>query len=62
VSTPGTGARIVYVACELTGGIARAASIREVAEVRWVSAAEADELTGYAIFEPVRRHLLETGG
>lgn len=32
----------------------------ELAEVRWVSASEADELMAGAIFEPVRRHLQET--
>ena len=29
----------------------------ELTEVRWVSLAEADELMGGAIYEPVRRHL-----
>jgi hypothetical protein len=43
----------------VTGGTSRAASPREVAEVRWVSPVEADELTGGTIYEPARRHLRE---
>jgi 8-oxo-dGTP diphosphatase len=36
---------------------------RELAEVRWVSLAEADELMqGYGMFEPVREHLARTIG
>ena len=54
---PATGARIVYAACTVAGGTARAASPREVAEVRWADAEEADELTGGTIYEPVRRYL-----
>lgn len=59
---PGTGARITYVACRLAGGTARAASVREVAEVRWATPREADHLTGGTIYEPVRRHLREAAG
>lgn len=54
---PATGARILYAACTVAGGTARPASPREVAEVRWASAAEADELTGGTIHEPVRMYL-----
>jgi 8-oxo-dGTP diphosphatase len=54
---PGTGARIVYVACDLVAGSARPGSSREVAEVRWVSVQDADDLTGGMIYEPVRRYL-----
>lgn len=54
---PGTGTRIAYLACALAGGTARAASPREVAEARWVSAQDADDLTGGTIYEPVRRYL-----
>jgi len=56
---PGTGARITYVACDLVAGTARPASSREVAEVRWSSAEEADELTAGTIYDPVRRYLHE---
>jgi 8-oxo-dGTP diphosphatase len=56
---PATAARITYVACDLAGGVARAASTREVSEVRWVTLEEADELTGGTIYEPVRRYLRE---
>jgi 8-oxo-dGTP diphosphatase len=59
---PGTGACIAYVACTVTGGTSRAASPREVAEVRWASPEEADELTGGTIYEPVRRYLREATG
>jgi 8-oxo-dGTP diphosphatase len=58
---PATAARITYVACDLAGGVARAASKREVAEARWVTLEEADELTGGTIYEPVRRYLGEAG-
>ena len=37
---PVSGWRVVYVACRLLDGVAHAASPREVAEVRWVAAAE----------------------
>jgi 8-oxo-dGTP pyrophosphatase MutT (NUDIX family) len=56
---PGTAACIIYVACRLASGTARAASAREVAEVRWASPREADDLTGGRIYQPVRRHLHE---
>ena len=54
---PVTGARIWYVACTVISGIARAASPREVAECRWVTAGEAGELTRGSIFGLVRRYL-----
>ena len=64
---PVTGVRIVYVAAELAGeaeGQIRlavsdfgAGDSSELTEVRWVSLAEADGLTGGAIYEPVRDHL-----
>lgn len=54
---PGTGARVAYVACGLVAGTARPGSSREVAEVRWVSPQDADELTRGTIYEPVRRYL-----
>lgn len=54
---PETDAHVVYVACNLAGGTARVVSAREVAEVRWVSQQEADDLTGGTIFEPVRASL-----
>jgi 8-oxo-dGTP diphosphatase len=59
---PDTGAHIIYVACVLSGGTARRASAREVAEVRWVDAWEADELTGGKIYEPVRQYLRVMAG
>lgn len=59
---PATGALIAYVACALGSGTARPASPREVAEVRWVSPQEADDLTGGTIHEPVRLYLREIAG
>lgn len=56
---PGTGARITYVACDLAAGTAWPGSSREVAEVRWVTAQDADELTAGTIYEPVRQYLRE---
>lgn len=46
----------------LVGGTARLASARKVAEARWVSPQEADDLTGGTIHEPVRRYLTEVTG
>ena len=54
---PATGVSVTYVACTVAAGTAWVASPREVAEVRWVSPQEADELTGGTIYEPVRRYL-----
>lgn len=54
---PATGRRIAYVACEPTGGTARAAAELEVAEVRWCTLAEADELAP-GMFPPVREYLV----
>jgi 8-oxo-dGTP diphosphatase len=59
---PGTGARVTYVACAAADGTARVASAREVAEVRWVSPEEADELTGGTVYEPVREYLRRVAG
>jgi 8-oxo-dGTP diphosphatase len=59
---PVTATRIAYVACAAVSGTARSASPREVAEVRWASPQEADDLTGGAIYEPVRWHLREVAG
>lgn len=55
---PATGWRVVYVACRLLSGTARAASPREVAEVRWVSRAEIPELIPGGLFEPVQQYLV----
>lgn len=57
---PGTGARIVYVGCILVSGDAWPASSREVAEVGWVGAQAADEVTLGTIFEPARQYLRES--
>jgi 8-oxo-dGTP diphosphatase len=55
---PLTGAPMVYVAAAPTLGTkVFAARPNELAEVRWVSAAAADELTGGTIYEPVREYL-----
>lgn len=59
---PGTGARVAYVGCALAGGTARAASPGEVAEVRWASSQEADELTAGTIYAPVLQYLREGSG
>jgi 8-oxo-dGTP diphosphatase len=56
---PATGTLISYVAC-MADGIARVASLRELAEVRWVPPGEADELTGGTIYGPVSAYLRET--
>lgn len=53
---PVTSQVIVYVAAVPAGdGEGRAGE--EMTEVRWVTAEEADELTGGTIYGPVRRYL-----
>jgi 8-oxo-dGTP diphosphatase len=54
---PGTGAQVAYVACDLVAGTAHPNSSREVAEVRWATLTEADDLTSGSIYELVRRYL-----
>jgi 8-oxo-dGTP pyrophosphatase MutT (NUDIX family) len=55
---PHTGRVMIYMAARPTHGTeAVAGDVDELAEVRWVTLAEADELMGGGIFEPVRRHL-----
>jgi len=58
---PKTGRTMVYVAATPTRGTdAFAGDEEELAEVRWVSVAEADMLMGGTIFEPVLEHLSRT--
>jgi 8-oxo-dGTP pyrophosphatase MutT (NUDIX family) len=55
---PKTGRTMVYIAARPVGGIdAFVGDEDELAEVRWVSLAEADQLMGGTIFEPVYEHL-----
>lgn len=54
---PKTGRTMIYLACEPTEGNAIfVGDTEELAEVRWVSFTEADELLP-GMFEPVRSHL-----
>lgn len=54
---PVTGLRVVYIACELVGGTAHAASPREVAEVRWARLSELPGLIPGGIYAPVQAFL-----
>ena len=54
---PATGWRVVYVACRLVSGTARAASLREVAEVRWVTCGELPGLIPGGVYGPVEAWL-----
>ena len=55
---PKTGRTMIYMAAMPTHGTdVFVGDEEELAEVRWVSLAEADELMGGMIFEPVRKHL-----
>jgi 8-oxo-dGTP pyrophosphatase MutT (NUDIX family) len=55
---PRTGREMVYLAaCPTHGTNAVAGDEQELAEVRWVDLAQADELMGGTIFEPVRSYL-----
>ena len=54
---PATGRLLIYVACTTTGDAeVRVTAPDELAEVRWISLREADELLA-GMFEPVREHL-----
>jgi 8-oxo-dGTP pyrophosphatase MutT (NUDIX family) len=58
---PKTGRTMVYMAARPTHGTdVFVGDADELAEVRWVSLAEADELMGGMVFEPVRQHLKQT--
>lgn len=55
---PRTGRTMVYMAATVVRGTdAVVGDPEELAEVRWASPAEADQLMGGTIFEPVRTHL-----
>jgi len=55
---PQTGRTMVYVAARPTDGTgAVVVDTEDLAEVRWVSLTEAEDLMGGQIFEPVRQHL-----
>jgi 8-oxo-dGTP diphosphatase len=55
---PLTARWIVYIEASPKGGTdAFVGDTEELAEVRWVTPAEADKLTGNTIYEPVRLHL-----
>jgi 8-oxo-dGTP pyrophosphatase MutT (NUDIX family) len=55
---PVTSRWIVYIEAAPQGGTdAFVGDTEELAEVRWVTPAEADKLTGNTIYEPVRVHL-----
>jgi 8-oxo-dGTP diphosphatase len=55
---PVTSRWVVYIAATPQGGTdAFVGDTEELAEVRWVTPAEADKLTGNTIHEPVRAHL-----
>jgi 8-oxo-dGTP diphosphatase len=56
---PGTGRRMVYVACRLVSGTAHAASPREVAEVAWVRLGELPGLVPGRVYVPVQAWLDE---
>ena len=58
---PQTGREMVYLAARPTHGTeALVGDEQELAEVRWVDLAQADELMGGTIFEPVRGYLQRT--
>lgn len=58
---PATSRHIVYMAARPANGTdVFVGDTDELAEVRWVTPAEADELMDGKIFEPVREHLRQT--
>jgi 8-oxo-dGTP pyrophosphatase MutT (NUDIX family) len=60
---PSTGRTMVYMAAQPTHGTdVLVGDEDELAEVRWVSLAEAEELMGGMIFEPVQKYLRQALG
>ena len=58
---PATGRTMVYMAARPTHGTdVFVGDPEELAEVRWVTADEADELMGGKVYDPVRDHLRRT--
>jgi 8-oxo-dGTP diphosphatase len=58
---PRTGRTMVYMAARPTHGTdVFVGDAEELAEVRWASLSEADELMSGQIFEPVRQHIMRT--
>lgn len=56
---PESGRRMSYTACRLLAGTAHAASLREVAEVAWVTRAEIPRLIPAGLYEGVHAYLNE---
>jgi len=54
---PGTGRRLVYVACDSAVGTARVVDVVELAEVRWCDHSELAELVPFPLHPAVRDHL-----
>lgn len=54
---PTTGRHMVYVACDVVAGTARAAAPEEVAEVAWCGQARVAELVPGGLFGPVADYL-----
>ena len=58
---PRTGREMAYLAARPTRGTrAFVGDEQELTEVRWVDLAQAEELMGGTIFDPVRNHIRET--
>ncbi|WSW80255.1 NUDIX hydrolase [Streptomyces sp. NBC_00996] len=58
---PDTGRLIVYVACTVLEGVARAASPREVSAVAWASPDEIHRYVPRGLFPPVQTYLDRRG-
>lgn len=54
---PGTGRRMVYVACRVASGVAHPASLREVAEVAWADRGQLADLIPGGVYGPVQAYL-----
>lgn len=57
---PVSGRRMSYTACRMLAGTARVASVREIAEVAWVTRAEIPVLIPGGLFKRVQEYLEET--
>lgn len=54
---PASGRRMIYVVCEVLGGMAHVADAREISEVEWCSRVTLGERVPFPFFGPVQEYL-----
>jgi 8-oxo-dGTP diphosphatase len=56
---PNTGRTMIYVACQVLGGVARVADDEELSEMAWSAGDELQEYVPYPFYGPVQEFLNE---